>query len=609
MITKTTSLDNSYNSLFDEIREKSNGNIDINNIEGFFGNIENIAQLDKKFLRLPLDEPMFKIDANTRNIAVPNEFKSNGLSVQGDHLAETVFFCIDRYFDYTDLSSTDISINWKMGTQQGRTKNFIMNKDILPGYIVFGWPINKDITMKSGSLTFAVQFSKERNEEIVYNFNTLAANITIKDGLIIDSSIQVASLENDILSILTNSAFGEGDAAVGDIVWITGDGLVLNASEVTNTFEPAAFSNIINLNTNINEEGPYSIPVDLYAEGYVDSATEIRYTDKTGNNIPVFLKIPAYEEGMELPENQKYYVPDTTADPIAYKLASQAEIAAWNAEDEEDRIDLYICLAKLTVSTAGDYIVKAQGEKFNNDIKIGAGEVAETAIVQVPAAEVPSAIDIIASEIDINKESNYSFADNIENVVYLDGEDSATLIASAVLDSFGALQFIWKKKLANATNYTNMDENNLFVLENISSKNIDTEGKYQVSVINFKNGVYADTVNSAEWTASFLASPILNAVCKRNGVEVEALESFNSQSSSMSQRSITLNIEDIDRGENARGTIEYQWKKGDEIIGTNSSIVISTEGTYTPIVRNIYNGSIYTKILPNVFVNDSANDD
>ena len=29
MITKTTSLDNSYNSLFDEIREKSNGNISV----------------------------------------------------------------------------------------------------------------------------------------------------------------------------------------------------------------------------------------------------------------------------------------------------------------------------------------------------------------------------------------------------------------------------------------------------------------------------------------------------------------------------------------------------------------------------------------------------
>ena len=537
---------------------------------------------------------MFKIDANTRNITVPNEFRSNGLSVQGDHLAETVFFCIDRYFDYTDLSSTDISINWKMGTQQGRTKNFIMNKDI---------------TVKSGSLTFAVQFSKERNGEIVYNFNTLAANITIKDGLIIDSSIQVASLENDILSILTNSAFGEGDAAVGDIVWVTGDGLVLNTSEVADTFKPAAFSNIINLDTNINEEGPYSIPVDLYAEGYVDSATEVRYTDKTGNNIPVFLKIPAYEEGMELPENQKYYIPDTTADPVAYKLASQAEIANWNAEDEEDRIDLYICLAKLTIATAGDYIVKAQGEKFNNDVKIGAGEVAETAIVQVPAAEAPSAINIIASEINVDEESNYSFADDIQNVVYLDGEDPATLTANAVLDSFGALQFTWKKKLANATNYTNMDEDNIFKLENISSKNIDAEGKYQVSVVNFKNGVYADAVDSAEWTASFLASPIVNAVCKRNGVEVEALESFNSQSSSMSQRSITLNIEDIDRGENARGTIEYQWKKGDEIISTNNSIIISVEGTYTPVVRNIYNGSIYTKVLPAIFVNDTANDD
>ena len=115
MITKTTNLDSSYQSLFDEIRAKSDGAIDINNIEGFFGNIQAIAQLDKKFLRLPLEEPMFEINANTRKITVPEDFRVNGLSVQGDHLAEIVFFSIDRYFDYTDLSLTDITINWKMG--------------------------------------------------------------------------------------------------------------------------------------------------------------------------------------------------------------------------------------------------------------------------------------------------------------------------------------------------------------------------------------------------------------------------------------------------------------------------------------------------------------
>jgi hypothetical protein len=145
--------------LYDEIRAKSNGAIDVNNLEQFFGSIIEIAQCDKKFLRLPLDEPIFEIDANTRVITVPNEFRTNGLSVQGDHLAEIVFFSIDRYFDRTDLSNTDITINWKMGTNVGKTKYFIMSKDIIPGKVIFGWPINNIITQKSGSLTFAVEFS------------------------------------------------------------------------------------------------------------------------------------------------------------------------------------------------------------------------------------------------------------------------------------------------------------------------------------------------------------------------------------------------------------------------------------------------------------------
>ena len=112
MITKTVDLDSAYQEIFDEIREKSEGALDIDNIESFFGNLLEITALDKKYLRLPVDEPLFEIDANSRKIDVPSEFKSNGLSVQGDHLAETVFFSIDRYFDYMDLSTCDISINW-----------------------------------------------------------------------------------------------------------------------------------------------------------------------------------------------------------------------------------------------------------------------------------------------------------------------------------------------------------------------------------------------------------------------------------------------------------------------------------------------------------------
>ena len=81
MITKTLNLDDAYQELFDEVREKSNGAIDVDNLDAFYGSIEEIAAVDPKFLRLPLDEPLFDIDANTRKITVPAEFKANGVSV------------------------------------------------------------------------------------------------------------------------------------------------------------------------------------------------------------------------------------------------------------------------------------------------------------------------------------------------------------------------------------------------------------------------------------------------------------------------------------------------------------------------------------------------
>ena len=608
MITKTTNLDEAYESLFDEIRVKSDNAINIDNIESLFGRIEDISRLDPKFLRLPLDEPMFEINANTRSINVPNDFKSNGLSVQGDHLAETVFFSVDRYFDYVDLSSTDISINWKMGNKTGRTKNFVMSTNILPGYVVFGWPIDNVITEKGGTLTFAVEFRKEENGIIKYDFNTLAANINIKDGLVIDNSIEAIALDNDILSIISNSTFGVGDAAVGAVNWVTGNGLVLNASNDNEVFVPTEFSNIINLRTDITDGVPSSVPVNLFAEGFVDNSSELRYTNGIGENIHVYLKIPAFEEGDTLAVNQRYYVPAGTSNPINYRLATQEELDAWSAEDESERIDLYIRLAKLNVTTAGSYAIKAQGEKYSNGEKIGAGAVAITEAVVVPAAKIPSAIEIVASElINDEEEDNYSFTDDISNVVFLDDEGHGSLTASAVIEDFGALQFIWQQKLNDASQFINMDNDSEFSLENSSTKQITAEGKYKVIVNNFKNGTMADATSSEEWVASLVASPILSALCKRGDTPAEAIESFNSQGS-MSQRSVNLTIADVNCGENPRGTIEYQWKYNNEIIGTDASITITTEGTYTPIVRNVYNGSIYTKVLNDIFVNDLAND-
>ena len=73
----------------------------INDINSYFARIVDLIKVtpyDPVLAILPVDEPMFVIDANTRKITIPSIF-SNGVSVVGDEHAEILYFEIDRYFD------------------------------------------------------------------------------------------------------------------------------------------------------------------------------------------------------------------------------------------------------------------------------------------------------------------------------------------------------------------------------------------------------------------------------------------------------------------------------------------------------------------------------
>lgn len=643
MITKTMNLDGAYQEVFDEIREKSHGALDINNIEGYFGNLLEITALDKKYLRLPVDEPLFAIDANSRKIDIPSEFKSNGLSVQGDHLAETVFFSIDRYFDYMDLSTCDISINWKMGTETGKTQNFIMSTDIIPGAIVFGWPVNNTITVKSGSLQFAVEFSKkDDSNNLLYAFNTLAANINIKDGLIIDKA-KVVSLEDDILSILTNSQFGEGDAAVGDVHWFTGNGhgLVIGTGPDT-AVVLGEYADTINLETVLNEGIPASIPANLYAEAFVDPGTEIKYMDSLGGNLdPVMSKVNRFApvedldnlnaeetyydaegnvvEGEDLEnatelfiaaplnEELKYYVAIADSDPVAYRLANDAELA-------DESVELYVKLAKLVVSEVGSYIVKAQGQKLDKEgRKIGAGAAISCDPIIVPDVLKPSEIAIAKSEAG-SVEEGYSFDKEASaNVVFLNGDGEGSLTASAVVNDFGALQFVWQKKIGDATSFSDVADNVPYVLTNESVLNIAEAGEYKVKVKNFKNNSYADEVVSDTYVASPLAGKIVSAATQykkgnNNFVDAPAIVDFNS---SVLSQNLSLTIANVEI-DGKQGNFEYEWYKSASANGEDK-VLVSTNAIfevgagdfyYFPVIKNNYRGSIYTYQLPAILAND-----
>ena len=88
----------------------SQDQLPIETLEQYFFHIKSLSELDKKYIVLPLDEEVFEINANTRQITVPPTFKKHGIGVQGDQVAEIVYFKIDRFFDAMDLNNTEIYI-------------------------------------------------------------------------------------------------------------------------------------------------------------------------------------------------------------------------------------------------------------------------------------------------------------------------------------------------------------------------------------------------------------------------------------------------------------------------------------------------------------------
>ena len=153
-------------------------------------------QKSAKFLMLPMDEKhdveagCFYIDLDSRNIQVPSAYVKNGVSVTGDQLAETLMFKVPRYFDYTDLTSTEIYVQWtNPAGQEGASRIVLVDYESEPGYILFGWPLTSSITVEGKNpLKFSVRFfiRDSITKNIKYSLNTLATSVSIKQALYTD---------------------------------------------------------------------------------------------------------------------------------------------------------------------------------------------------------------------------------------------------------------------------------------------------------------------------------------------------------------------------------------------------------------------------------------
>ena len=209
MITKYT---NAYASLFataSQALKITESDKYISSLNEYFSVIEDLANEDLKFTMLPLDEEPFFIDANSREIKPSPSFPKNIVGVQGDQVAEIIYFKINRYFDATDLAEQDIYIEWENpAKEQGLSKEYVRDITSDPDYIIFGWPLASQITEHAGTVKYAIRFYKLKDlpdgtKEIIYSFSTQPSTIVINNTMdfnIMDDSIQ--RLEDNVLDMI-----------------------------------------------------------------------------------------------------------------------------------------------------------------------------------------------------------------------------------------------------------------------------------------------------------------------------------------------------------------------------------------------------------------------
>lgn len=200
------------------ITSNSGGKIVIEDLASYYHWLDKLEQIGgPSFLRrLPLDEDIFYIDTSSRTITPYFDEDDAGrklshlanakwvIGVKDDHLAEILWFHVDRFFDGQDLAicfpqegdtlhQGQTYIQWKNSKGQGLDP--VQHVQINEKEIWFGWYLrsNDGVLNSSGDLVFSVRFQYHKGgtetgpdltSEVLFSLNTLTYTCTILPNLI-----------------------------------------------------------------------------------------------------------------------------------------------------------------------------------------------------------------------------------------------------------------------------------------------------------------------------------------------------------------------------------------------------------------------------------------
>jgi len=171
------------------------------------GNIPSLATL------LPDTERIYNIDLNSRTVEAP-EF----LSVTDDHVSETVYFLVDRFFDNIDMSTTGCVIQYINANNEGRIYSVpFYDIETYHAYdkMLIPWCIEGEATKAAGEVTYSIRFFKidPTGKYITFVLNTIPQKSKILQGMnILDGYIQVVghtTVKNICNTKTLNSEFPE----------------------------------------------------------------------------------------------------------------------------------------------------------------------------------------------------------------------------------------------------------------------------------------------------------------------------------------------------------------------------------------------------------------
>lgn len=117
------------------------------------------------YVLFPDVKTIYDIDLSTRTINAP-QF----LSVSKDHKSETIYFRVNRYYDYMDLSNTTCVIQYI--TPDNKIHIYAVPfYDIMTerknNMMIFPWCVDGVATQYSGTITFSIRFFIAEREVIV----------------------------------------------------------------------------------------------------------------------------------------------------------------------------------------------------------------------------------------------------------------------------------------------------------------------------------------------------------------------------------------------------------------------------------------------------------